>query len=530
VKIIALLHTCLSISFSFAQLPGDLDLSFGTNGINYAGVPTYEHFIRDMAIQDDDKIVVVGFTLSNYYLISRFNADGSTDNSFGDNGEIFFEFPINDYAHARTVGIQSNNKIIVGGGSGLITDQKFTLVRFDSNGVLDETFGQDGLVYTYINNLSDGANDLVIQPDDKIILAGVSNHSNYGHTAIARYSNDGELDLTFADQGILDLDIGFGSSCQSVKLQSDTKVVALLNVSEVGDSKIGVLRLNSDGSPDTDFGTDGIVITNLSLDSDYYETATSLALQADGKIVIGGYIGNGSQQEDDDFYLIRYTANGILDNTFGNDGVVFTDVNAASNDRLQDILVQSDGKIMATGTFRSGSEYDFALVRYNADGELDALFGDQGVALSDLYDGYGYSLGVQSDKKIILGGFVSFPDNSTSFSVARYFSGLELGLLDFGNDRGAFIAYPNPIDTKTTMTYTLNQAETLTVKLFDLSGRLIKVIENGAFKEVGNHTETIDFTGIATGNYAISITNALGSSISLQIIKKLKKSSYRALF
>jgi hypothetical protein len=98
--------------------------------------------------------------------------------------------------------------------------------------VLDEIFGQDGLVYTYISNLSDGVNDLVIQPDDKIILAGVSNHSNYGHTAIARYSNDGELDLIFANQEILDLDIGFGSSCQSVKLLSDTKIVALFNLSE----------------------------------------------------------------------------------------------------------------------------------------------------------------------------------------------------------------------------------------------------------------------------------------------------------
>jgi hypothetical protein len=105
VKIIALLHTCLSISFSFAQLPRDLDLSFGTNGMSYAGVPRYEHFIRDMARQDDDKIGVVGFILSNYYLIGRFNADGYADNAFGDNGEIFFEFSMNDYAHARAVGI-----------------------------------------------------------------------------------------------------------------------------------------------------------------------------------------------------------------------------------------------------------------------------------------------------------------------------------------------------------------------------------------------------------------------------------------
>ena len=518
-NIITLFFTCLSISFSFAQQPGDLDLSFGTNGINYVGVPTYENYIRDLAIQDDDKIVVVGFINSNHFLIGRFNANGSTDNSFGDNGEIFFEFPNNNFAHSKTVGIQSDGKIIVGGPSGATPTEKFTLVRFDSNGVLDQTFGQDGIVLTNTNNMSYFARDLVIQPDDKIIMTGSSMHSNYSHATIVKYMVDGELDPTFADQGILDLDLGSESECHSVKLQSDTKIVAIVYTS-IADDEIGVIRVNTDGSMDSDFGTDGIVMTNLSLDPDDYVVANSLAIQSDGKIVIGGYIGNSDPQVNDDFFLVRYAANGILDSTFGNNGIVFTDVNTDSKDRLQDILIQSDGKILVTGRSQSGSEYDFAMVRYNADGSLDPSFGNQGVALSDFYDDYGYSLGIQSNKKIILGGFVSFPDNSTAFSVARYFSGLELGLLDFGNDKNSFIAYPNPIDTEATITYTLDQAETLTVKLFDLSGKLIKVFEDDAFKEAGNHIETLDFTGIATGNYAISITNVSGSSISLKIIKK----------
>ncbi|MCP4967191.1 MAG: hypothetical protein GY926_18420, partial [bacterium] len=128
-------------------------------------------------------------------------------------------------------------------------------------------------------------------------------------------------------------------------------------------------RYNSDGTLDTSFGGgDGIVTTAIGSSQDYGQSVT---VQSDGKILIGGYSFNGSSYE---FTLTRYNADGMLDTGFGGgDGIATTDI-GSGNDYGRSVTVQSDGKILVGGYSHNGSNNDFALVRYNSDGTLDTDF------------------------------------------------------------------------------------------------------------------------------------------------------------
>src|SRR5205823_1660150 len=126
---------------------------------------------------------------------------------------------------------------------------------------------------------------------------------------------------------------------------------------------------NADGSLDSSFGNNGLVITDFGFDSQ----AFALAVQTDGKIVVAGYTFTGGSQYD--FALARYNTDGSLDTTFGTNGEVVTDFGTGGDEALA-VVIDADGKIVVAGyTFTGDSQYDFALARYNADGSLDTSFG-----------------------------------------------------------------------------------------------------------------------------------------------------------
>jgi len=129
--------------------------------------------------------------------------------------------------------------------------------------------------------------------------------------------------------------------------------------------------------------------------------ASALGIQSDGKIVVAGGSSNGSNY---DFALVRYNTNGSLDTSFGTGGIVNTPV-GSSNDYARTLGIQSDGKIVAAGDSSNGSKNDFALVRYNANGSLDTSFGTGGIVTTPVgSSGGAYALAIQSDGKIVAAG------------------------------------------------------------------------------------------------------------------------------
>jgi uncharacterized delta-60 repeat protein len=308
-------------------------------------------------------------------------------------------------------------------------------------GDLDTTFSGDGLQMTDFFSGTDAANAVAIQADGKIVVAGYATTaaSDYDF-ALARYNANGTLDSNFDGDGRVTTDFQGGDDVVgAVVIQPDGKIlVAGAAVTTASGNDFALARYNPDGSPDTSFSGNGRRVTDI-LGEDQ---ALGVALQADGKIVVAG-VSYGSTAE---FALARYNPNGALDTTFSIDGIVTTDF-AGENDIAFDVVLQTDGKIVVAGYAGPSGNVDFALARYETDGDLDNTFSFDGKATVDFSSGddVATDVVVQPDGKIVAAGQVEFTD--MNFGVARFladgtldnsFSGNGRANTDFGFQDTAF--------------------------------------------------------------------------------------------
>ena len=342
---------------------------------------------------------------------------GSLDTTFGTNGLVSTNI-YGDSEFASSVIVQPNGKIILVGkaeNSNLIN--VFALVRYNQNGTLDDSFGSNGKVLTDLTGDNSYCESVALQSDGKIIVVG-STTINYNYDfALARYNENGTLDASFGTGGIVTTDFILNNpdTAYSVAIQSDGKIVLAGSTSSDGIiTQFAMARYNSTGFLDGSFGSGGKVITDFSGNN---SAAYSIALQNDGKIVLGGtsFVGNYMN-----FALARYNTTGAIDESFGSGGKVITDF-SGKDDIGYSIAIQNDGKIVVGGTARVGLNDNFALARYNSNGTLDASFGTGGKVTTDFLSSSdeGKSILIQPDGKIILGG--KTVDNLTNkFALVRY--------------------------------------------------------------------------------------------------------------
>ncbi|PWA05093.1 T9SS type A sorting domain-containing protein [Flavobacterium psychrotolerans] len=267
-------------------------------------------------------------------------------------------------------------------------------IIFAQDGVLDTTFGTDGKVLTTFGYESD-VQSLALQPDGKIIAAGdVFNHGDFHQFGIARYHRDGSLDTTFGVDGRVVSDfLEYRISLNAVLVQKDGKIIVGGLMSQdpsLLPSHSFLVRYTCNGTIDSDFGIGGkVIIGGIGF--------SSLALQSDGSIIAAGY---SYTYFKNDFVLLKYEENGILDDDFGINGVVTTSI--GENDFGHDVALQSDGKIVLLG----GYQNNFAIARYDNDGILDPAFGSHGIVVLDI-DFSPNSVKIQSDGKIVCASMMS---------------------------------------------------------------------------------------------------------------------------
>ncbi len=331
-------------------------------------------------------------------------AGGSLDQTFGTGGKVSLTIGSGD-ERLNAVAVQSDGKIVVGGYT---NNYDFAILRYNTNGTLDTTFDGDGIVTTDFFSNTDQIRALAIQSDGKIVAAGYTfTGSGYSNIAVARYNTNGSLDTTFDTDGKQTVEfVAFQSNVASaMAIQPDGKIVLAGYAGTT--PNFAVVRLTTAGALDTTFDTDG----KLLIDMGSNDNATAVAVQSDGKIVIGGL--------SNDFSIARVNANGSLDTTFDSDGKVFTSVTAGS-DSLYSILIQGDGKIVAAGGGGNGGSSDFALARYNANGSLDTTFDGDGIVVTDFAGDYdnAFAAALQPDGKIVAAGWAY--NGTTEYGVARY--------------------------------------------------------------------------------------------------------------
>ena len=375
---------------------GVLDSTFGTGGIvttNFGGFDK----AKDVAIQSDGRIVVVGRTGDqddNNFVVVRYLPNGSLDPSFSSDGMVITDLsPSHD--RATSVAIQDDGKLVVGGSS---SDSSFAIVRYNTDGSLDTTFSSDGVVETDFGSEALGS-DLAIQSDGKIVIVGSVGQTGDEDFGLARFNIDGTLDTSFSQDGLVTTNFSqFADLASSVVIQEDGKIVVFGETENGSGEDYAFARYNPDGSLDTTFAGDGLFAVDGE-SSFGIDRTTGLALQADGKIVAAGNSFSG------DWTVMRLDVDGTLDTTFAGDGLVVTPLGPF--DSAQSVAVQEDGKILAAGYSDGPGGSGFAVVRYLANGLLDETFGDNGVfgfRLEFDFFGDAEAIAFQSGGRIIVVG------------------------------------------------------------------------------------------------------------------------------
>jgi uncharacterized delta-60 repeat protein len=345
-------------------------------------------------------------------------SDIHLDSGFSGDGKVTTDFGATDYG--RALAVQSNGKILVAGfsGSGPLTfppSQDFALARYNADGSLDASFSGDGMLTTDFAGWSSHGEGVAVQSDGKIVVAGgaIDTGSGIFDFAVARYNSNGTLDTSFSGDGKLTTDLGDDDTAYAVAIQGDGKIV----VAGESVAGVGLARYTSDGSLDSTFGTGGIVTVMAGGAAAYLGSA--MTLQSDGKILVSGYYNHVETDVSDpfnpkittlfDFATLRFNANGTLDSSFSGDGIAVTDLGTASEE-AGGVVVQSDGKILVSGHIGMNTDTGpvntgYALVRYNANGSLDASFGANGIVKAELGDGAtGFAVSLQSDGRILVSG------------------------------------------------------------------------------------------------------------------------------
>ncbi len=493
------------ISASFVTLvfpqAGTLDPSFGSGGIVTTAVGSSHDYGNFLTLQPDQKILVTGYSDNgtNYdFSLVRYNADGSLDNSFGAGGKVIT--PLGSYDDwGYSVAVQTDGKILVAGENYSGTDYDFAIVRYDSNGSLDNSFGTGGISNTSWGSSDDYGYSVKVQIDGKIVLAGFLQDSAGYDFAITRYNNDGSIDTSFGNNGKTRTTIGSGDDLGwASAIQANGKILVAGYTSNLSDFDFALVRYNIDGSLDNTFGSGGKVVTAIGSGNDY---GYSVMIQPDGKILVSGDSENGSNY---DFAMVRYNIDGSLDNTFGTSGKVVTPV-GVSDDKSFSVAIQGDGKILAAGFSSNTLDHDFALVRYKSDGIPDTSFGSGGTVITPIGndDDDAISMALQADGKIVVGGTT---DNGSDmdFAVVRYNNDLT-GVYE-NSLKINLKFHPNPT---TGLVYISTSAELKNAcfKVVDLAGKVCIQRENAC----GN-SFVLDMTGWKNGIYFLEISDQPGKA------------------
>src|SRR3972149_4045700 len=240
-------------------------------------------------------------------------------------------------------------------------------------GDLDTTFSGDGRKTTDILGLYNPGYGLALPPDGKIVAAGPANTGPGNDMGMVRYRPGGNLDDTCSGDGIRTLDLGAGNEgAEDVAVQPDGRIVAVGYTEGPGGTDFAVARFREGGALDASFAGDGIRTTDF---ASGLQESYGVALQDDGKIVVVGYTDDAGGTEAD-LLVVRYEANGALDPTFSGDGKKVTDCGAS--DGLQGVAIQPDGKIVVAGWSSNGSDRDVAVARFRPKGKPDDAFSDEG--------------------------------------------------------------------------------------------------------------------------------------------------------
>lgn len=362
--------------------------------------------------------------------------DGDLDPTFGTGGYTIIDF--GSTATAFGLAIAPDGKIVLGGvaDGGAATGDDFAVARLDRDGHPDTGFSFDGRTTVAVGGgaATDSAFNAIVQADGKIVLIGSGPDTGVNgddtDMQLVRFNLDGTLDTSFSGDGKAFINFDAGGTNADRALDgvqlANGKLIVVGSAEVTGQgTDFAVTRLNADGSRDTSFDGDGRVTFHFDLDPTFKdETASSVAIDADGNILVAGIAPHGSTTNFD-YAIARLTPSGALDPNFGGDGRVTLAFDIAGNfdDEPLELSIGPDGAIYMTGA-ATDNGYDFAAVKLLPDGTPDPTFGNGGKVtvpfdLGGSNSDIAYGSALQPDGKLVLVGFAPITIDNSDIALAR---------------------------------------------------------------------------------------------------------------
>ena len=409
---------------------GDPDLTFGGDGKVITDVNSGNDTVRDIVVQTDGKIIAVGFSISglpslNRGAVVRHRPNGSVDTTFGTNGRVVIPSVLLEEA-----ALSADGKIVVAGYAGTSPNYDFYVARLNPDGTFDTTFNGTGALTLDLRSLSDVASSVIIQPDGKILVGGASSID----FAIVRLNVDGSLDTSFDGDGKTYTTIQQNGGIRHLALQPDGKILAA-GASVMTDTSSGnpfssftTARYNANGSLDTSFNGNGFALTmfvsNGSPGGTRSNTAEAVLLRPDGKILVVGTTSSCcGPQPLSQVAMIQYNPDGTVDSGFGTDGKRQTSFGGSAITTANDAALQTDNKIVVTGSSGNVQVSNVTVGRFTADGLPDPSFNDDGwntIQFPSGVFGNAYATAIQPDGKILIGGYRFGSGGPQDFLLARF--------------------------------------------------------------------------------------------------------------
>jgi uncharacterized delta-60 repeat protein len=504
----------------YGQVAGDPDSTFNDTGKVIYDYDMFDLY-KDVKVQPDGKIIAVGSSMASTYMtsvivVSRLLDNGAFDPSFGTNGHFVYSQDM--FADATKCIIKDDGKILICGFSTDYTTYNMLIIQLDEYGNPDPEFGTNGVAKVNTSSGELNVSAMTLQ-EGKILLAGYSLDSEYRNAPVLlRLTETGVLDTSFGVNGIATIPITeTDNEFSALALQSDGKILAAGHISN-GLSWFSLLiaRFDQNGNIDSTYATDGVVNLNLNnVDDEFYD----MQLQDNDEVILTGFT---VDQTNYNYHLLlmKFDANGMPVTSFGNNGnVTWGDVPYTFGDA---IVIQPGGKILIAGCTGGlmPDNNDWALWRFNPDGNLDNTFGTNGLTTTEFFGNADEALGIAlSADKIILAGKTRNAENTLDFAIAEYWNDIHVAVTEVAVSQ-IFSVSPNPVKQNSivNLVYELKQPEAISVELISFTGSSIMVWTLGQ-QEAGNHScQFILPSTLSGGIYYLRIKGPQYASMNYKVV------------
>ncbi|NOG45930.1 MAG: T9SS type A sorting domain-containing protein [Calditrichaeota bacterium] len=468
----------LTISSALGQNTNFLDLDFNSTGSGYFPPIGSRSEFYDQKILEDGSIIIAGTTEPqtwNFDFVAlKIKPEGVIDSTFGENGYALVNFETGDSDdRCRAIEMLPNGKILLAGYLSSTSTQSL-ITRLNADGSADTTFGDNGKII-----LEHGwppitgfitSNELEILADGKFYIAGTNNSSN---VMLNLYNEDGTLDTAFGSQGygLIDVNEGIDEEEVQLVLQTDGRIIIVGRV----DNKNFAVRFNTNGQIDSSYGQNGVAWVDMAYSAS--GELASAALQSNGKLIIAGTQETGSFFTHQ-MASARLNIDGSLDTSYGNNGYHEVPVKSPKNaswgaGEAHSILIDETDRIFLGGKMKNGNWWRFGIMSLSPDGHLDTTFADNGFAYTNGSEKKITSMRWDGTKIVAAGNFYVarfLTQNTTAIGQETHTN----QIYSFNLEQN----YPNPFNPETTINYQLSKPGKVSLNIYNVLGKKVKTIIN----------------------------------------------------